>query len=292
MISITRKEIMNSKLLTNKAKIWGYQNMAYLNNVAKFKFFGTSTKMEKMDSGHKVKYELFVLYMQPADKVALKTICDMAVSSGCKKPCLISSGLLGKTAGQKAATKRTILFLLRPDFFKARITKEIAAKEKRAIRENVPVAFRLNGTSDIDHSKLIASNPNSQFWDYTKRLSMIRKNTLSNYHLTFSASMYSAQSKAALKKAVSRKYQIAAAFNTANTIGESFNIEAVKAAVSKPLVTFDDSDARFLDAIDVIGTLTRKGSNKTERQIEENKAASFFVTSANIADFNDIIASA
>ena len=48
--------------------------------------------------------------------------------------------------------------------------------------------IRLNGTSDIDWSDLIGSLPNIQFYDYSKVLKRIKKNTLDNYHLTYSAS--------------------------------------------------------------------------------------------------------
>lgn len=285
MKSITRKELINTNLLTNSAKNWAYQNLEYLNNIAKFNFFGTSTKMLKGSE----KWELFVMYLQPAGKVSRATLCSAAALSGCEKPCLINSGLLGKTTAQKAATKRTILMLMRPEFFRASILREIDAKERRAIRENVPVAFRLNGTSDIDFSEIIASRYNSQFWDYTKQLSRVRKNRLANYSLTFSASMYSDQSIAAFEKAVKRKYQIAVAFNTANTKSDSYKVPEKVSGID--LETFDNSDARFLDSATAIGTLSRKGSNASERASDEIEK-SFFVNAANFNRFSDIIASA
>ena len=281
MFKITRKELINTELLSNKAKNWAYQNLEYLNNVEKFNFFGTSTKMEKGAE----KFELWVMYLQPHNKVARETICIFADKAGCAAPCLIESGLLGKTPAQNAATKRTILMLLRPDFFAARIQAEIIKKEKRAERSGIPCAFRLNGTSDLDFSEIIAANPNSQFWDYTKILARVTKNKLENYNLTFSGSMYSAQSKAALRKAIERKHQIALAFNSAGTASD-WKIP------TSGFTSFDDSDARFLDSASAIGTLSRKGSNKAERAADDSAAASFFVTSANYSEFENIIARA
>ena len=280
MKNITRTEIIKTNLLSNSAKNWAYQNMDYLNNVEKFKFFGTSTKMQKGAE----KFELWVMYFQPHNKVSRATICQFAELAGCDKACLIDSGLLGKTPAQNAATKRTILYILRAEFFNARINAEIVAKEKRAIRSGIPCAFRLNGTSDIDHNNIISANPNSTFWDYTKILSRVRSNTLGNYNLTFSGSMYSKQSKRALSKAIERKYQIAIAFNSAGIKSDSLKIPV------KGFSTFDNSDARFLDSAHAIGTLSRKGSNKIERANEDTNKKSFFVTSANLSEFNNIIA--
>jgi hypothetical protein len=286
MFAITQKEITKNILLSDAAILWASENMEYLNNVEKFQFFGTSTKMQKGAE----KYELWVMYLQPHNKIARETICLFAEKAGCAAPCLIDSGLLGKTPAQNAATKRTILMLLRPEFFAERIQSEIVKKEKRAERSRIPCAFRLNGTSDLDFSAIIAANPNSTFWDYTKILARVSKNTLSNYNLTFSGSMYSKQSRAALEKAIARKHQIAIAFNSANTKTDSFNVPESAAGIA--LKTFDDSDARFLDSASAIGTLSRKGSNKAERETENENAQSFFVTLANKAAFIDIIARA
>ncbi|RLC36203.1 hypothetical protein DRH27_05570 [Candidatus Falkowbacteria bacterium] len=280
--AITRAEIIESNLLSNSAVLWALDNIDYLNKP--MKFFGTSTKIEKRKGDIVEKFEIFVMYLQPANKVALKTICNFAVKAGCKNPCLIDSGMLGLTTGQNAATKRTILFLLRRAYFDSKITKEIASKEKRAARLGIPVYFRLNGTSDINFSELIANNPNSKFYDYTKLLARVRRNTLPNYDLTFSGSMYSKQSKAALSKAIARGEKIAIAFNSAGIKSDSLKIPV------KGFSSFDDNDARFLNGAGEIGTLSRKGSNKTERAETDILEKSFFVTSANITEFNNIIA--
>ena len=277
MLNITRKEIIGTRLLTNKAKLWAYSNLDYLNTP--MRILGTSTKVEKGSD----KRDTYIVYMQPADKVALATICAMAVAGGCKAPCLKSSGQLGIKEGNadRAATKRTIWYLMRPAYFEAQLLKDIDKAEKRAIKTGIPALFRLNGTSDLDFSDIIAMRPRSQFYDYTKILSRVRKNTLANYDLTFSASMYSVQSKAALKKAVRARYKIAVAYNTKGL--KSDNIQVPVNAVS-----FDTTDLRPLDSSGTLGVLKRKGSNKVQRANEGYQ--SFFVTSQNAVEFNSIIA--
>ena len=172
--------------------------------------------------------------------------------------------------------------ILRPLDFSSTLLSEIDKAERKALKTGIPALFRLNGTSDIDFSEIIAQRPDSMFYDYTKILSRVRKNSLSNYDLTFSGSMYSPQSKAALRKAVASKHRIAMAYNTKGLADDGLQI-------NHSLKSFDTTDLRHLDS-NVVGTLTRKGSNKKERAKDNLKSNSFFVTSANVAEFNDIIA--
>jgi hypothetical protein len=242
-------------------------------------FFGSSTKLEKGAD----KYDSYVMYLQPADKVAMQTICAFAAKAGCKKPCLIDSGQLGMTTGQNAATKRTILMLLRPDYFKKQVLAEIDKAERRAAKPGqLPALFRLNGTSDLDFSDIIKQRPASMFYDYSKILSRVRKNTIANYDLTFSGSMFSMQSRSALQKAAAAGHRIAMAFNTKLITSDSLTIP-------DNLADFDKTDLRHLDG-PVIGALTRKGSNKKQRAYDDTQEYSFFVTSANLKQFKDIIA--
>ena len=180
MFNITKQEIANSDKIQDAAKAWACDNLEYLNK--SMKLFGTSVKVEKGSD----KFDTYVMYLQPANKVAVKTLCAGAEASGCKGPCLISSGQLGMTLGQAATTKKTILYLLRNDWFNQQLLIEIDRAERKAIRTGTPALFRLNGTSDIDFEYIIRQRPDSMFYDYTKMLNRLRKNTLNNYDLTFS----------------------------------------------------------------------------------------------------------
>lgn len=273
---ITLYDIIESDKINDNAKKWALQNIEYLNKP--MKLFGSSQKVEKGSD----KFNTYILYLQPADKVATQSLCVFADSAGCKKPCLISSGQLGMSVGQNAATKRTILMLLRPEWFNNQLLLEIDKAESKALRDNIPALFRLNGTSDIDFDSIIKQRPASMFYDYTKVLGRVRKNKLNNYDLTFSGSMYSDQSRAALKKAVKRDYRIAIAVNTKG-------IKRDPLQVPTSFMSFDKTDLRHLDKAG-IGLLKRKGSNISERIAENSKANSFFVTGANVNAFVKIIA--
>tara|TARA_B110000908_G_scaffold52774_1_gene64382 strand:+ start:959 stop:1795 length:837 start_codon:yes stop_codon:yes gene_type:complete len=275
-MDITIAEINASALINEATKKWCLENHPYLNKP--MRYFGSSLKVEKGAD----KYDTYVMYLQPADKVATETLCSFADLAGCKSPCLISSGQLGMSVGQNAATKRTVLMLLRPLNFRATLLAEIDKAERKALKTGIPALFRLNGTSDIDFSDIMVQRPDSMFYDYSKVLSRVRKNTLPNFDLTFSGSMFSTQSKAALRKAVGAKYRIAMAYNTKGLADDGLQI-------NHSLKSFDTTDLRHLDD-NVVGTLTRKGSNKKERARDNLQSESFFVTLSNVAEFNDIIA--
>jgi len=272
---ITLPEIQATTLINTAGKAWAADNLIYLNKP--MKFFGSSTKLEKGSS----KFDSYVIYLQPADKIATKTLCVFADKAGCKAPCLIDSGQLGMTTGQNAATKRTVLMLLRPTYFKEQVLSEIDKAERKAVKTGMPALFRLNGTSDIDFSFIYKARPNSQFYDYTKELSRVRKNTVSNYDLTFSGSMYSEQSRAAMKKAVAAGYRMAVAFNTKLIASDALSIP-------DSMANFDKTDLRHLDG-KVIGALTRKGSNQAQRARDNGLANSFFVTETNLGQFMRIV---
>ena len=273
---ITYSDIVaRGHLLTPQARQWALANMDYM--VRPMALLGSSMKVEKGSA----KRTTQVMYLQPAGKVARKTLCAGAARAGCEGPCLISSGMLGLTTGQRAATKRTIIMLVAPDVFERTLLAEIDKAERKALRTGIPALFRLNGTSDIDFSSIYAQRLMSDFYEYTKVLARVRKNALPNLHLTFSGSMYSVQSRAALSKAVQRGNNVAVAYNTAGLASDNV-------AIPDTMADFDATDLRPLDAPSSIGALSRKGSNKAERATEG--AASFFVTRDNVAAFNDIIA--
>jgi len=274
MFNISKKEIQSSDKIQQASKDWAYNNLEYLNRP--MKLFGTSIKVRKGAD----KFNTYIMYLQPADKVAVKTLCNGSNASGCKTDCLIHSGQLGMTIGQAATTKKTILYLLRNDWFNQQLLVEIDKAERKAKRGDIPALFRLNGTSDIDFEYIIEQRPNSMFYDYTKILNRLRENKLSNYDLTFSGSMYTKQSKNALRKAVQRKHRIAMAFNTKSLKDDELQLPA-------DMLSFDMTDLRHLDN-NSVGYLKRKGSNKAQRHQENKVFDSFFVTLANLKEFNSI----
>lgn len=211
-----------------------------------------------------------ILYLQPSDLVAKKTLCAMSEEAGCKDPCLYKSGRLAMSPSQRAMTRRTLQYLLDPDWFKERLRKEILKHEK----DNY--CIRLNGTSDIDWSDLINTLPNIQFYDYSKVLKRVIKNDLPNYHLTYSASFVNQRCIDWTKEAVNLGVNTAIALNTKESKGEFTRPEHLTVSgVVHSLINMDRHDLRFLDPKGSVGTLIRKGSNKLER-LADMARPSFF----------------
>ena len=259
-MKISKTRILQSKELQPDARQWALDNIDYLNSPTKL--LGSSVKVEK---GEKQGYYTAVLYLQPAAKVSKRTLCAGAKLAGCERGCLISSGQLGLSMGQRAATRRTVLYVLDRNGFIAQLRKEIEREYKR---RGDKLAVRLNGTSDIDFTDLIASLPYVRFYDYTKIWARVERNSLPNYDLTYSGSAYNEKALNMTARAVTQGARVAIAFNTAECIGE-FKIPST-------VMDFDSTDLRFLDKPG-LGGLSYKGGNKKARQ-EAMDCDSFFFT--------------
>jgi hypothetical protein len=270
---ITTITIQNTDKINSASKQWAIDNIDYINSSNKL--LGTSMKVEK---GESEGYYTSVLYMQPADKVSTVTLCPSASLFGCKADCLISSGMLGLTTGQSAATRRTILFLLDPIRFFAMLKKEINAKHKKHGKK---LAIRLNGTTDIDFTDFIASMPHIRFYDYTKIYARVLKNRLANYDLTYSGSAYSPKVMLMTARAVRAGHRVAIAFNTGETAGEF--------KMPTDLADFDTTDLRFTDSNE-LGGLKFKGGNRAAR-IASMDSNNFFFTPNTYGQLKGLIAS-
>ena len=267
VITFGGEEITLGKLLDDHAE--------YFNKLPSNIFsVGSDAKTVK---GEKVGIKTAVCYMSSADILTSKTLCAFAELAGCKEGCLRESGHLGMEHGQLAMIRRTLLYLYAFEIFKMLAQAEIM---KHSVQYGDDLAVRPNGTTDEDFTWLIELFPNVQFYDYTKILNRVIKNTLPNYDLTYSFSPYSAKSLQHGLEAIKRGYRVAVAFNTANTKGEAYQVPDT--FLGHKLVSFDDHDARFLDAPNAIGSLTRKGSSVKTRQREHEQVSSFFVRPADI----------
>lgn len=136
-----------------------------------------------------------VLYLAPAEEAAIVvngvtvSLCQNA-SEGCKYGCLNRSGHgdFDPNVIEARIRRARELFADRPAFLN-RLRKDIEALIRKANREGLKPAVRLNGTSDLYWLvKVLAPEfPTVQFYDYTK-LPRPELREMPNYHLTFSLS--------------------------------------------------------------------------------------------------------
>lgn len=271
-------QVMQSEHLTDSAKQWASDNWHYLT--------ATNTPLINVNSSAKIvkgkKLNIYtgILYLKPADSVAKQTICAAAELAGCKAGCLESSGQLGMKTGDNAKIKRTICYLLEPERFNNELKREITKHHKK---HGDALTIRLNGTSDIDFNGLIASMPAIQFYDYTKIYYRVKNNQLPNYDLTYSGSANSDLTIKHTARAIKDGKRVVIAMNTAETKGEWVRPLSLG---DIPLIDMDETDVRFKDAADAIGTLKRKGSNKAERKADSTTNGFFF----NESTFNQLAA--
>lgn len=159
----------------------------------------------KTIKGQKKGYLTGILYLAPANEAraagyTTPNACPFA-SAGCKAACLFTAGR-GVFPKIKAARIRKTVELMggakwneRPNAQAAvKLADDIAALVRKAQRENLIPAVRLNGTSDypVHGWELTDQFPEVQFYDYTKDFARMKDflagKLPKNYHLTFSRS--------------------------------------------------------------------------------------------------------
>ncbi len=188
----------------------------------------------KTAKGEKYDYLTGVLYLIPDFE-----ICPASLIADCYKACLVSAGRGKFNSVIRGRENKTQIFKRFPNVFYELVRRDIAKLERKAKKLGLSYCVRLNGTSDISHHAFIESMPNVQFYDYTKRNSIVRRaSKLGNYHVTFSYSGVSSNYKRAIDKAISLGANIATVFSDKNLPSEFLGL---------PVINGDDSDLRFLD---------------------------------------------
>lgn len=111
-------------------------------------------------------YRVRVLHLAPA-KLSGKEVCP-GRSPGCTAGCLNTAGMGAFDTSQRARIARTRYYFADKPAFMIQLAGEISRARRRARRDGVKLAIRLNGTSDLDWEGIIRMFPDVQFYDYTK----------------------------------------------------------------------------------------------------------------------------
>jgi hypothetical protein len=197
-----------------------------------------STKNYKTSKGEKLGILTGVMYLAPA-KISGYEVCPRR-SVGCTDACLYTAGMGAFSNVQQARIAKTITFFEKRDEFMSQLRKDIKALVRKAEKDNMIPAVRLNGTSDIEWTRtgIINEFPDVQWYDYTKVLNRLTKEIPSNYHLTFSQNEANGFE---VMTALNSGFNAAVVFSTkkGDPLPESWN--------GYPVFDGDDTDARFLD---------------------------------------------
>lgn len=138
----------------------------------------------------------FILYLAPyTQNAAGVNICPKA-SKGCAAACLYNAGRGAFTSVQNARINKTNFYINDKALFIKKLAGEIIKETAKAKKKGEKIAFRLNGTSDLDFIYLLRKYaglniedlaPVSIFYDYTKILGKAKKYIdHPNYVVTFS----------------------------------------------------------------------------------------------------------
>jgi hypothetical protein len=219
----------------------------------------------KLNKGRARNYASAVLHLAPAS-LSGRNVCRWS-SAGCRAGCLNTAGRggilkAGETTNniQRARIARTDLFFADRPAFMAQLAGEIARHIRRAVRQGMTPAVRLNGTSDLPYERIRMSPtdartifevfPGVQFYDYTKSAARALTHAAgqgpANYHLTFSRSESNALEVGAI---------LAAGGNVAAVFAKALPAEWN----GSPVVNGDQDDLRFLDPSGVVVGLKAKG---------------------------------
>ena len=208
----------------------------------------------KTVKGNSEGYLTGILYLAPHNTVTshkVKTVCPSAVAAGCQNACLYTAGRGKFSSVQAGRIKRTESFLADSQAFLLALWYDVQGLIRKAAREGVRPAIRLNGTSDIPWHKYYFTNPEGitdnifnmfpdvQFYDYTKNTHYLNGELPNNYYIVFSYSEFN-------NKYASKAYN--AAINNNTGLAVVFrNKQLPETFLGLPVINADKTDLRFTD---------------------------------------------
>jgi hypothetical protein len=222
----------------------------------------------KTVKGQKYGYLTGILYMAPSTLSGVN-LCPMAKVAQCEQACLYTAGRGAFNNVQQARLRKAEWFNTDKQSFMLQLVKDIEALQRKAKKLGLLPLVRLNGTTDIRweslqfeyefiHGKkrdttIFDLFPDVQFYDYTKISN--RKDSPSNYDLTFSYSGVKAFNTHVLK-AIAKRMRVAVVFQSKKTIPTKF--------LGMPVIDGDDSDIRVNDPQGCIVALYAKGKARKD----------------------------
>ena len=138
----------------------------------------------------------FILYLAPHKQNAKGVNVCPAASNGCIAACLYSAGRGKFSNVQSSRINKTNFYISNKSLFVKKLATEILREYTKAKKKGEKIAFRLNGTSDLDFVYLLQKyagldistlKDTATFYDYTKLIGKVKKYLdHPNYFVTFS----------------------------------------------------------------------------------------------------------
>lgn len=204
---------MNNELIfTTIAQAKRLTKLSYIGGVAVSQKLVKNTKV----SGHYT----YCIYLAPANSSGYNVCANS--SPECREGCLATSGHAaidinsGHDVIGSARRRKSQLINEHPEFFMRWVIAEMKHYQAKAKRDGYQFSARLNGTSDIDFTKILVDGktifeifPEVTFYDYTKNINRYA-NKPANYHLTFS---YTGRNWDKCVRLLNDGYNVAVIFN-------------------------------------------------------------------------------
>lgn len=205
----------------------------------------------KTRKGEDAGYLTAVLHLAP-HTLSGSNVCPRA-SPGCSAACLNTAGKGVNPHIQQSRLRRTILYLKERERFYDEISDDLRALERKANREGMRPAVRLNATSDQPKMAIhMAENfPAIQFYDYTKIKEVFEWEWPRNYYPTFSRSE---TNWAECLEVLKMGGNVATVFAERPKFYQGYEV-----------IDGDKSDLRFLDKRPAIVGLSAKGKGKKDQ---------------------------
>jgi hypothetical protein len=204
--------------------------------------------------------ETFILYMAPADQVKGLNLCPFA-STGCKASCLYSAGRGRFSNVQESRMNKSKFWGYDRANFYIQLANELLKIHDKAIKKDIKIAIRLNGTSDIDHLDLLHRYSGIDFldsfyndllfYDYTKNYNHIRKYKGTNYKITFSRSEVN-------------ELDAYRTLKDGGNVAIVFKDQLPTTWNGFPVINGDLTDLRYFDPVNVVVGLKAKGEAKKD----------------------------
>jgi len=219
---------------------------------------GTDTKTVK---GQKVGVLTAICYLAPSDESEVINTCPNA-SPGCREACLFTAGRGRFDNVKTARINKTLAFVNDRESWLTQAKSEVVSLVRKAGKQNMVPAVRLNGTSDVawesvrlDGKSLMEHFPSVQFYDYTKAPARMKRYLAgqfpANYHLTFSRSEENQEDVEEISR-------------LGGNVAVVFNGELPETYLGQPVINGDLSDVRFNDPKGCIVGLSGKGKGKKD----------------------------
>ena len=196
-----------------------------------------------------------VLHLAPHTEAGGRSVCPRSTPE-CRADCLYTAGR-GVFPGVIAArVRRTHEYLANPREYAWRLAEEIEKLRRKALRQDMKLAVRINGTSDLPSltRQVREYVAGVQFYDYTKIMGAWARNP--GVHYTFSRSEKNEEQCRAVLRDV--RINVAVVFSTkrGQPLPRSYTVAGWGPV---EVIDGDRHDLRFLDPQGVIVGLRAKG---------------------------------